>query len=169
MTERITRRGRLILAVAIGLLGGAFAGYTVGYNLAFRPLLDAAALIGRLQPENQQLKATVLDQDAKLITLQSKFSAAQSTLDAIMPTENTYNIKPNQSLRFADGQLTIGLVGPPTNESVNININGKQQLAVTGDVFKIAPNPSTECRVAVQAFDMFNVVLSVSCAAAKSQ
>jgi hypothetical protein len=169
VTERIPRRGRLLFVVAIGLLGGVFAGYTVGHSLAVRPLTDAKALIGRMQPENQQLKATVLNQEAKLLALQSKFTAAQSTLDTIMPTENTYNIKPNQSLRFADGHLTIGLVGPPTIEGVNININGKQRLAVTGDVFKIAPNPATECRVGVQAFDMFNVVLSVSCAAAKSQ
>jgi hypothetical protein len=86
-----------------------------------------------------------------------------------MPTENTYKIRPNESLKFAGGQLTIGLVGPPTNENINININGKHQQAATGDIFNIAPNPSTACQVGVQAFDMFSAILIVSCVGAKSQ
>ena len=47
----------------------------------------------------------------------------------------------------ADGRLTIGLVGSPTNESVNININGKQQKAVSGDVIHIALDSLTSCQV----------------------
>jgi hypothetical protein len=167
--ERNPRRGRLLFAIVAGLMLGGIMGYGVGYNLAVRPLEDAKALIERIQPESQKLKATVLDQEAKLIALQSKFTRAQSTLDAIMPTENTYKFRSNQSLKFADGQLTIGLVGSHTNESITININGKQQQAVTGDIFKIAPNSSTTCQVGVQAFDMFNAILMVSCAAVKSQ
>ena len=35
--------------------------------------------------------------------LQTKFKHVQATLDAIMPSENTYNIIPNQSIVVADG------------------------------------------------------------------
>jgi hypothetical protein len=63
----------------------------------------------------------------------------------------------------ASGRLTVGLIGPPTNESVNININGKQQSAATGDVIKVSLDPSTMCQVRVLSFDMFKVVLNASC------
>jgi hypothetical protein len=76
---------------------------------------------------------------------------------------------PNQSLIVADGRLTIGLIGPPTNESLNININGKHQSAATGDVINIALEPPITCQVKVQSFDMFKAVLTASCAGAKAQ
>ena len=73
------------------------------------------------------------------------------------------------ALIVAGGRLTIGLVGSPTNDSVNININGKQQSVATGDVVNIALDPPTTCQVRVQSFDMFRVVLGASCAAAQGQ
>jgi hypothetical protein len=63
----------------------------------------------------------------------------------------------------ASGRLTIGLIGPPTNESINININGKQQSAATGDAIKFQLDPSTTCQVRVLSFDMFKAVLNASC------
>ncbi|MGB7618735.1 MAG: hypothetical protein WBM06_17425, partial [Pseudolabrys sp.] len=57
----------------------------------------------------------------------------------------------------------IGLIGAPTNESVNINVNGKQQSVATGDVINITLDPRTTCLVRVQSFDMFKVVLNASC------
>jgi hypothetical protein len=67
----------------------------------------------------------------------------------------------------ADGRLTLGLVGPPTNDGINININGKQQLVAAGDVVRLAPDSSTSCQVEVQSFDMFKAVVTASCSAAK--
>ena len=85
-----------------------------------------------------------------------------------MPSANTYNISPNQSLIVADGHLTIGLIGSPGNESVTLAINGKQQTVSAGQVITVAPDPSTNCQVQVQSFDMFKAVLTASCAAAKA-
>jgi hypothetical protein len=85
----------------------------------------------------------------------------------ILPTENTYNINPNQSLVVANGRLTVGLVGSPTNDSVNLNINGKTQSAPVGAVITSVLDPSTTCQVGVQSFDMFKAVLTATCAAAK--
>jgi hypothetical protein len=70
---------------------------------------------------------------------------------------------------LADGRLTLGLIGPPTNERVNININGKQHSTGAGDVINFALDASTACRVQVQRFDMFRATLNASCAAPKSQ
>ena len=68
------------------------------------------------------------------------------------PTENTYNIDPNHSIIVAKGYMTIGLIGPPTNEAVNININGKKYTAVAGDVLKFMPDPSTDCQLEIAVF-----------------
>jgi hypothetical protein len=86
-----------------------------------------------------------------------------------MPSQNTYNINPNQSLIAADGRLTIGMIGSPGNEGINLNVNGKQQKVSAGDVIRVSPDAATACQVQIQSFDMFKAVLMASCAAAKSQ
>ncbi len=101
--------------------------------------------------------------------MQAKLDGVQATLNAIMPAANTYNISPNQSLVVADGRLTVGLVGSPGNESVTLDINGKQQTASAGQVISVAPDAATDCQVQVQSFDMFKAVLTASCAPAKPQ
>jgi hypothetical protein len=165
------RGGRflLVLAIVVLALGGAIAGYIFGLDLTQRDLAAARERIQQLQPENQRLKKAIIDQTAKLVELQAELTSVQAALHAIAPSENTYNISPNQSLIVAGGHLTIGLIGSPTNESVNINVNGKQQLAATGDVIHIALDPSTTCQVGVQSFDMFKAILTASCAAVKPQ
>jgi hypothetical protein len=106
---------------------------------------------------------------ATIIDLQSQIDKVKAELHAIMPSEATYNIRPNQSILVAAGHLAIGLIGSPTNQSVNININGEQRSAAAGDVIHTALNPSTTCKVAVQSFDMFRVVVTATCAAEKPQ
>jgi hypothetical protein len=157
----------LVSAIALIMVGGAVGGYMFGLNLTYRDLAAARAQLEQLLPESQRLKRAIIDENAKLVELQDKFTSVQAALQAIMPSENTYNISPNQSLIVAGGHLTIGLVGSPTNESVNININGKQQSAVSGDVIHIALDPSTSCQVGVQSFDMFKAVVTASCATVK--
>jgi hypothetical protein len=163
-------RGGRVLVVAVSacfMLGGAIGGYLLGRELAYRPLADATELIQQIQPENQRLKTEIIGQNEKIATLQAKLKSVQAALNAIMPSENTYTVTPNQSMIVAGGRLTIGLIGSPANESVNININGEQHSAVTGDVFKIVPDPATTCQVRIQAFDMFEAFLNASCATVK--
>ena len=165
----MARGGRFLVvaASAVLMLGGAIGGYILGLNLAHNDLATARVQIAQLQPENQRLKRQIIDQNAGLAGLQGKLTSIQAALNAIMPSENAYNISPNQSIIVADGHLTIGLIGSPTNESVNININGKQRSAAPGDVISVAIDPSTTCQVGVQSFDMFKAVLTASCAAVK--
>ena len=168
----LTARGGqflLVLVIVVLAVSGAIGGYIFGLDLIHRDLAAARERIQQLQPENQKLKKAIVDQNAKLVQLQGELTSVQAELHAIMPWENTYSINPNQSMIVADGHLTIGLIGSPTNESVNININGKQQLAATGDVIHIALDRSTTCQVGVQSFDMFKAILTASCAAVKPQ
>jgi hypothetical protein len=163
------RRGRVLVvgATVLLLIGSTVIGYLLGRDMARNPLEAATLLIQQLEPENRKLKATTLSQNAAIIELRAQLKKVQATLNEIRPSENTYNINGNQSLIVGDGYLTIGLVGPPTNDSINININGKQHLAATGDVFDIAPNPATTCQVRVQSFDMFEATIYATCTTAK--
>jgi len=165
----LARGSRFLVASAAVLLmvGSTVGGYLFGRDLASHPLESATQLIQQLQPESQKLKATILSQNATITELEDQLKKVQAALSAIKPSENTYIVTGNQSLIVGGGQLTIGLVGPPTNESVKININGKQHLAVTGDVFEIAPAPATTCQVRVQSFDMFEAAIYASCTTAK--
>jgi hypothetical protein len=160
------QRGRLLLIAAI--LGGIGC-YVIGLNIGHLDIAAARQAIQQLRADNQKLKTQISDQSATQVALQTKLSTTEAALEAIVPSKNTYNIKPNQSLIVAGGRLTIGLVGAPTNDNVNININGKQQAVATGDVINIALDPPTTCQVRVQSFDMFRVVLGASCAAAQGQ
>ena len=104
-----------------------------------------------------------------LTALRAELSTTKAALDAITPSLNIYNINPNQSLIVADGRLTIGMIGSPANEGIDLNVNGKQQKVAAGDVIRVSPDPSTACQVQLQSFDMFKAVLVASCAPAKSQ
>jgi hypothetical protein len=145
------------------------SGYFWGRQFNVRDIQQRDAAIQQLQSDAQRLAADIADQSANLTALRTELTNTKSALDAVMPSQNTYNINPNQSLIAADGRLTIGMIGPPGNEGINLNVNGKQQKVSAGDVIRVSPDPATACQVQIQSFDMFKAVLVASCAAVKSQ
>jgi hypothetical protein len=145
------------------------SGYFWGRQFNARDIQQRDSAIQQLQSDGQRLAADIADQNANLTALRAELTSTKATLDAIMPSQNHYTISPNQSLIVADGRLTIGLIGSPGNEGVDLNVNGKQQKAAAGDVIRVSPDPTTACQVQIQSFDMFKAVLVASCAAAKSQ
>ncbi len=158
----LQRRSRLVVFLAFVL--GLACGYGLGYFFAHEDLKAAKQLVAQLQAEGQRLKKEIAGQAATLVTLQAELSQTRSALNALMPTKDTYNLNPNESLVLDNGLLTIGLVGTPTNDNITININGKRYAAVSGDVINVSPNGSTNCRLEVQSFDMFKAVVTASCA-----
>ena len=153
--------------IALMMLAGAVGGYLYGLNSTYAELASARQSILGLRPESQRLKNAILIQNSQLTELQNELERVRAVLQAIMPSENTYNISPNQSVIVSGGHLTIGLVGPPGNDSVNININGKPQMMTTGDIVRVAVDPTMSCKVGIQYFDMFKVVATASCATLK--
>lgn len=153
-----------IVAIVVILVGG----HLYGRYLSSKDLGGRDNVIEQLRTEAQQHKRNVDQKSAQLTQLQAKFDKLQAQLEQIMPSKDTYSILPNQSLVVADGRITVGLVGSPSNESVLLYINGKQQVAAAGQVIP-AGDPAANCRIAVQSFDMFKAVLNASCARAKSQ
>jgi hypothetical protein len=79
-----------------------------------------------------------------------------------LPSENTYALTPNKSVAVAGGRLNLALVGAPTNEEINLNINGKRYVVPAGEELKIA-EASSECDVRVRSFDMFKALVTASC------
>ena len=158
------RPGRWLIVITI-LVG--IGCYVIGLNVGFLDIGSAQQTIQQLRAENQKFKIQIADLNSTQVALQSKLATFEAALDEIIPSKNTYNIKPNQSMIVAGGRLTIGLIGPPTNQTVNINVNGKQQTVASGDVIAITLDPQTTCRVRVQSFDMFKAVLNASCAPAQ--
>jgi hypothetical protein len=165
-----TSAGRSLgVVVSAVFIGAAIGSYFLGRSVSDNEIKASNIRNLELQSENQKLSADNTNKLVAISDLQSQFKNVQTKLTAIMPSENTYNISPNQSLIVAGGRLTIGLIGSPTNESVNININGKQQSTTAGTVINSVLDSSTTCQVGVQSFDMFKAFITASCAMAKPQ
>lgn len=164
-----SHRFELIIVALLLVAGVGIGGHIYGRQLARGDTQERDTAIIELRADVQKLEALINDQNGKLAALQTKLTGVQAVLDAIMPSENTYNILPNQSLIVGDGHLTVGLIGPPTNDGVNINVNGKQQSAAAGDVIRITPDSSTACQLQIQSFDMFKAIVTASCANTKAQ
>jgi hypothetical protein len=166
----MTSRGRILLVtVAFAIIAAiAIFGRLYGQQLAYGAMQDRDSAIHQLELERQQLELEKSGQIAHMTAMHTEAQRLQAKLDAIVPSENRYNIDPNQSLVLADGHLTVGLIGSPRDDGIDININGKRYSAVVGDVIHITADPSTACDVKIQSFNMFKAQLTASCSAAKT-
>jgi cell division protein FtsB len=162
----LTRRRRvyILLIETLLILGVALIGHITGRELARRQLLQREQTIVQLREERQQVSAELNRRADRILTLQTRLNHVQGVLDEIVPSENIYVMRPNQSLVVAGGRVTVGLVGSPTIQGVNINVNGKQQLVNAGDLVRVNLDEARTCQVTVQSFDMFKVVLHATCA-----
>lgn len=158
-----------IIVIIIIVVGIVIGGHLYGRYLSAIDVADRVAQLEQLRAESQKQKRDIDSKSQQLTTLQDKLNKTQAALDAIMPSAHTYNIEPNQTLIIGDGHLTVGLVGAPGNDSVQLSINGKQQAVAAGQTLSITPDPATQCKVNVQSFDVFKVVVVAMCTAAKAQ
>lgn len=156
----MTREGRYLLVTA--LMGG-IVGYLLGLNSAYVEMSASKLALQQSRAENQKMKSEMAGENVKVGAMESGIAKLQTKLDELVPSENTYNIKANQSLIVGDGRLTVGLIGAPANDSVTLNINGKRQQLGTGDVVSVAADNRTNCQVRVQSFDMFKAVVTATC------
>lgn len=162
-------RSTAVVAFIIIVIGIVIGGYLYGRYLASIDLAKREAQLEQLRAESQKQKRDIDGKSRQLTTLQAQLTNTQAALNAIMPSANAYNINPNQTLILGDGHLVVGMVGPPGNDSVLLNINGKAQTLAVGQTVSLAPDPATKCQLNLQSFDVFKAVLVASCAAAKAQ
>lgn len=163
----LTRRRRvyILLIETLLILGVALIGHITGRELARRQLAQRELTIVQLREERQQVSAELNRRADRILTLQTRLNHVQGVLDEIVPSENIYVMRPNQSFIVAGGRITVGLMGVPTIHGVTLNVNGKQQLVNAGDVIKVDLGEARMCQVTVQSFDMFKVVIHATCAA----
>jgi cell division protein FtsB len=160
--KRLSVAGSRTLLLLIILVVG-IGGYALGLNIARREIADSKALMQQLQTESQKLKKEAADTAAVNVGLEAKIKSMQNDMDEMKPAQNTFHLKSNQSLIVGGGHLTLGLIGPPGNDSIDINVNGTRKTVVPGDVIKVEPDASNSCEVAVQSFDMFGATVNASC------
>jgi cell division protein FtsB len=163
------RRVTAIVVTIIIIVGILIGGHLYGRYLSSIDLAEREAQIEQLRAESQKQKRDIDSKSQQLSVLQDKLTKTQAALEAIMPSAHTYNINPNQTLILGDGHLTVGMVGPPANDSVVLNINGKSQAVAAGQTLSINSDPATQCLITVQSFDVFKAVIVATCAAAKAQ
>lgn len=156
----MTREGRYLLVTA--LMGG-IVGYLLGLNSAYVEMSAGKLALQQSRAENQKMKSEMAGENVRAGAMESGIAKLQAKLDELIPSENTYNIKANQSLIVGGGRVTVGLVGAPTNDSVTLNINGKRQQLGTGDVLNVAADNQTNCQIRVQSFDMFKAIITATC------
>ena len=167
----LAREGRLLFlgVVAFLLIGGGIGTFVFFRHLAYGDLIAARQLNEQVQTDDENQRKQVNEQSIKINKLEADLASTKADLDAIRPAKNKYNIPPNESRVAADGRLTIGLVGSPAVDSITLSINGKQQSVIAGQAINVALDPSTNCQVTVQSFDMVKAVVIAACAAAKAQ
>ena len=165
---RMTRRGGLrSIGVLALLLAVAIGSYTLGRRAADREVKDYKLKTEQLQEANSKLTAENKKQAETIGDLQDQLRSAKDELDKLFRPARTLEINANKSQRVSIGLLTIGLVGTPRNESVDLKIDGKQQSAAAGEVINV--EFSTACRIHVMSFDVLksSVAIDTTCGAVK--
>jgi hypothetical protein len=152
------RRFGIILVVAIVC-------FILGVNMGFRERAGAQNIIKDLTADKDRLSVEKISLEKQTFELREQLDKVNKKLEAIMPSPNVYKIKPNESQIVPIGHLTVGLVGTPGNQSVELNINDKKYRTHAGDINDIAMT----CRVEVVSFNVIdaNVIVNASCTETK--
>ena len=63
----------------------------------------------------------------------------------------------------------VGMIGTPGNDAIMLNVNGKQQSLGAAQTINVTPDPTTQCQLSVQSFDVFKATLVATCSSAKAK
>jgi hypothetical protein len=139
----------------------AIVGFILGVSIGNRDRIGDANIIKELTADKDKLTAERIALQKQIFELREQRDKVNNKLEAIMPSPNIYRIKPNESQTVPIGRLTVGLVGTPGNQSIELNINDKKYRAQAGDINDIA----MACRVEVVSFSVIdaNVMVTASC------
>jgi hypothetical protein len=166
-------RGRPAMAMTIVFIimffGILIGGHLYGRYLASFHSTRTENTIAELRAETQKETRRSNSLSAELTAMEAKLEGAQAALDSIMPAPNTYTIYPNLTRIVGDGHLMVGMVGPPGNDAIMLNVNGKQQPLAAGQTINVAPDPATQCQLSVQSFDVFKATLVAVCSGPKAK
>lgn len=152
------RRFAVVLVIAIVC-------FILGVSTGNLERADSQKTIKDLTADKDRLTAERIALQKQTFELRGQWDEVNKKLKAIMPSPNIYKIKPNESQIVPVGHLTVGLVGTPGNQSVELNINNRKYQAQAGDINDIAMT----CRVEVVSFNLIdaNVMVNANCGETK--
>jgi hypothetical protein len=125
---------------------------------------DAQQRTTELQKQYQEKDGEFQREKDENKTLADKLAATDNRLGEAFNAYRTIVLNGNDTTSVSTGHFTVGLVGPPANDKVSINVNGTKHTVAAGDSIDVG---ISNCRVEVQSFDMFKVTLLTSCPPAK--
>jgi uncharacterized protein YlxW (UPF0749 family) len=143
----------------------AIVSFILGVSTGKRDVEFSKNAISKLQTEKRDLDAETKGLRQQLNEAQAKLKNTQMGLAELMPSPNVYEISPNRSRIVSTGHLTIGFVGTPGNQNVELNINDKSYSAIAGQTIQIPIEQSLTCRVEVMSISVIDarVMLNASC------
>ncbi len=121
---------------------------------------DARQQITKLQKDNQGMRDVVQREQDEKKAMADKLAATDNQLKDAFNAYRTIVLNGNDTTSVSTGHFTVGLVGPPINDKVSINVNGTPHTVAAGDSIDAG---ASACRVEVKSFDMFKVTLLTSC------
>jgi Tfp pilus assembly major pilin PilA len=143
--------------VAICAFAAGQASKTYEINKRVQEIAEASKQVQDASEKRQLAEAG--EADAK-----KQLAAADSQLKDAFNAYRTIVLNINDTASVATGSFTVGMVGPPANDKVSINVNGTQQTVAAGASIDAGVS---NCQVKVQSFDMFKVTLLTSCPPAR--
>lgn len=138
----------------------AICAFSAGVASRTPVINDRQQQISQLQKDNQNLRDVTQSEKDKTKALAEKLAVTDTQLKDAFNAYRTIVLNGNDMASVSTGNFTVGLVGPPTNEKVSINVNGTQHTVAAGDTIDVGVS---NCRVEVKKFDMFQVTLLTSC------
>lgn len=156
------RSWRKWIGNAFFLLIVAIAFYSLGRYSAAQQLEEYKIKNVQLANDNGKLNSDNKAQTLRINELQDQVKDIKSKLDEVISPARNLEIKANESRPVSIALMEIGMVGTPTNESVNINVNGKRQVAAAGDVI----GADFACRIQVVSIDLLKSSANITTACA---
>ena len=147
----------ILLIITICAFGAGRASNTYAIN-------DARQQITILQKDIQGMRDLVQRAQEEKKNLDEKLAATDRQLRDVFNVYRTLVLNGNETTLVSTGHVTVGLVGPPTNDKVSINVNGTPHTVGAGDTIDVG---ASACRIEVKSFDMFKVTLLTSCTPTK--
>ena len=152
----------LWFAVLVVLLIVGTGCYVLGWNSAQRENVTTKKQLEDLQVQNTDLSKKNNDLQSRIGILEQQARTAQNHLRDVFLAYKTIEINANDSTFVSGAHFSVGLVGPPATDRVNINVNGQQHSAAVGDTIDVG-KISASCRVTVSSFDMFKASVTTNC------
>jgi hypothetical protein len=146
------------LVVILGVV--AICAYLAGQASKIYDINRRELEITKLTKENQKMSEDVKRENHEKQALKDRLAATDNQLKDAFNAYRTIVLSGNDMTFVSTGHFTAGLVGPPANEKVTINVNGTQHTVAAGDSIDVG---AFTCRVEVKSFDTFKVTLLTAC------